>query len=51
MDAFIAQPLLPSFAQRPALLLRGVPKPPQTKFKDTSRRLRRSRPGSSKRWF
>lgn len=35
---------------RPALLLRGVPKPPQiTPAKDMLRRLRRSRPASSKR--
>lgn len=30
----------------------GVPKPPQTSFnKHTSRRLRRARPGSRKRWL
>jgi len=28
-----------------------VPQPPQTKSKHTSRRRRRSRPGSSKRWL
>jgi hypothetical protein len=28
-----------------------VPKPPQSKVKDIARRLRRSRPGSSKRWL
>ena len=28
-----------------------MPKPPQTRFKDIARRLRRSRPASSKRWL
>ena len=28
-----------------------MPQPPQTKFKDIARRLRRSRPASSKRWL